>query len=177
MIDTAPLAVRLVIFIVAVNVVVFPFFALAHGEEGGMMGGPSGMMSERMMSLMHERLDASAVMDCDVMTDETFMEHGEEMMEEMMGHEDHERVEEAMEVDMADHDAMHVMMGMMESGCFGDEIGASIAERYKAPSEPEARAGSGGMLAVGLVGGVVLGFLGAGLRKKNVTFSPKAPAP
>ena len=121
-----------------------PLVVFAHGDEGAMMGGPSGPDAMGMMELMHEHMDQSSTMDCDTMTDETLMEHGEEMMEEMMGHEDHERVEEAMEVDMADHDAMHVMMGMAASGCFGDEIGAMLAEKYGASAAPAARAGGNG---------------------------------
>src|SRR3989344_4918693 len=124
-----------------------PLVVFAHGDEGAMMGGPSGPDAMGMMELMHEHMDQSSTMDCDTMTDETLMEHGEEMMEEMMGHEDHERVEEAMEV------------GMAASGCFGDEIGAMLAEKYGASAAPAARAGGNGMLAIGLIGGAVLGFL------------------
>ena len=148
----------------AMIVGVAPIAVFAHGEESGMMG--SGTMGE-MMTLMHDRMDENAATDCGTITDEIMMEQGEEMMEAMMGTEDHERVEEAMEADMHDHDAMHIMMGMAGTGCVGDEVAASIGARYghATASAADPRTGSGGMLVIGLIGGAVLGFMGSSLRK------------
>lgn len=101
--------------------------ASAHGTDTG-MSGSMGMM--KMMDLMHEQMDDNQLFDCDKATDMEMMEEGEEMMDEMMGHEDHERVEEAMEKDMQDHDSMHMMMGMWSSGCVGDETMGTLAVRY-----------------------------------------------
>src|SRR3989338_4523973 len=70
------------------------------------------------------------------------MEEGEEMMDEMMGHEDHERIEEAMEVDMKDHDSMHMMMGMWSTGCVGEETFGTLATHYNS---------DGGMMGPGMV--------------------------
>jgi hypothetical protein len=157
----------------AAALAVAPFAVFAHGNEGGMMG--SGSRGE-MMTLMHNHLDENAAINCDSVTDETLMEHGEELMEAMVGKEDHERIEKAMEEDMHDHDAMHMMLGMMATGCVGDEVGATLAARYTAP---KARTGSTGMFTIGLIGGLVLGFLGAGFfRKKSVpvAMSPSEPS-
>lgn len=159
---------------VATIIAAAPVTVLAHGEEGGMMG--SGTMGE-MMTLMHDRMDENAATDCGAITDEMMMEQGEEMMEAMMGTEDHERVEEAMEADMHDHDAMHIMMGMAGTGCVGDEVAASIGTRYghATTTTTEPRTGSGGMLVIGLIGGAVLGFLGSSLKKPKGAPAPPAP--
>jgi len=99
----------------------------AHGTDTG-MSGSMGMM--KMMDLMHDHMDENQAFDCDKASDMEMMEEGEEMMEEMMGHEDHERIEEAMEVDMQDHDSLHMMMGMWSSGCVGEETMGTLATRY-----------------------------------------------
>src|SRR3989344_5077849 len=94
----------------AVLVLVFAVgTAYGHGESTG-LSGSGGMM--RMMDLMHDQMDNNQAFDCDKAGDEEMMEKGEEMMDEMMGHEDHERVEEAMDKDIQDHDSVHMMMGM-----------------------------------------------------------------
>lgn len=155
---------------IGISALALPALVFAHGGEGGMMGGPSGEMSQRMMTLMHEHMDETASMDCSSMSGDTLMEHGEEMMEDMMGKEDHEKVEAVMSQE--DHDAMHAMMGMIASGCVGDEAAASIAKHYSF-SKGQPRTGSGGTFAIGLIAGAVLGVLGAGLFRKR----PQAPAP
>ena len=99
----------------------------AHGTDTG-MSGSMGMMN--MMDLMHEHMDENQAIDCDKVSDMEMMEHGEEMMDEMMGHEDHERIEEAMEKDMRDHDSLHMMMGMWSSGCVGEQNMSTLAVRY-----------------------------------------------
>src|SRR3989338_4901342 len=95
---------------VIVGVVVFAvsgWSVYGHGETTGMTGS-AGMMD--MMDLMHGSLDRNQAFDCESASDMEMMEEGEEMMDEMMGHEDHERIEEAMEVDMKDHDSMHMIL-------------------------------------------------------------------
>src|SRR3989344_9055338 len=111
----------------------------AHGTDTG-MSGSMGMM--KMMDLMHDHMDENQAFDCDKASDMEMMEEGEEMMEEMMGHEDHERIEEAMEVDMQDHDSLHMMMGMWSSGCVGDETFGTLATHYNS---------DGGMMGPGMV--------------------------
>lgn len=126
--------------------------AYAHGTDTG-MSGSMGMM--KTMDLMHEQMDGNQLFDCDKATDMEMMEEGEEMMDEMMGHEDHERVEEAMEKDMQDHDAMHMMMGMWSSGCIGDETMNTLAVRYGY----DRMNGFGMMQGYGMGGGFVTTFL------------------
>ena len=99
----------------------------AHGTDTK-AGGSMGMM--KMMDLMHDQMDNNQTFDCNGASDMEMMEKGEDMMEEMMGHEDHERIEEAMEKDMQDHDNMHMMMGMWSSGCIGDKTMNTLAMRY-----------------------------------------------
>ena len=89
-------------------------------------------------------------MDCDKLGDEDMMEQGEDMMDEMLGHEDHERIEEAMEKDMNDHDSMHTMMGMWATGCIGDEAINTI----------NSRSGTQSPLWAGIVVGALAGFAG-----------------
>jgi len=101
--------------------------AYGHGEAMG-VSGSTGMMD--MMDLMHDQVDSNQSVDCDTVSDVEMMEKGEDMMDEMLGHEDHERIEEAMEVDMKDHDSMHMMMGMWSSGCVGEENVQTLAVRY-----------------------------------------------
>jgi len=123
----------------------------AHGTDSK-MSGSMGMM--KMMDLMHGQMDNNQAFDCDKASDMEMMEHGEEMMEEIMGHEDHERVEEAMEKDMQDHDSMHMMMGMWSTGCVGDEAMNTLSTRY-GYNMP----GSGMMQGYGMGGGFVTALL------------------
>ena len=128
--------------------------AHAHGTDIE-MSGSMGMM--KMMDLMHDQMDNNQAFDCDKASDAEMMEEGEEMMEEMMGHEDHERVEEAMEKDMQDHDSMHMMMGMWSTGCVGDEAMNTLAIRY---GYDNGMTGSGMMQGYGMGGfGFVTSFL------------------
>lgn len=168
------------IFIVVFTAV--PFAVLAHGNAEGIMS--SGTMGE-MMTLMHGQMEKSAsVGNCGSLNEEAMMEYGEGMMEEMMGSEDHERVEEAMEQDMHDHDAMHLMMGMAATGCFGEEVAASVARQYGIAAEEgddgdgtESRLDDSGTFAIGIIGGLILGFLGSGFfKKKPAAVPPAAPS-
>ena len=146
------------------------------GAEEGIMGG--GMM-EMMMDMMHGNMDKNSALDCAGLSGEEVMEAGEDMMDVMMGHEDHERVEEAMEQDMADHDSMHTMMGMWVTGCVGDEVAGSLANRYGfsqriADAERE-RSNQGGwsMVIIGALLGAVAGFLVSNVLKKRDTVLPQ----
>jgi len=134
--------------------------ASAHGpaEDGG------GGMMLRMMDLMHGSIDRDSSLKCSGLGDKDLMERGEMMMEELMGHDDHERVEETMEKDITDHDAMHTMMGMWATGCVGDEVAASIGEHYgmrhTAATEEESGSFSSSWLfalAIGVMAGLVVG--------------------
>lgn len=116
-----------IIYVTVLAFMLFAGTAFAHGDPGDMLGS-AGMMS--MMDMMHNSMDRNSSFDCNKASDMEMMEAGEEMMEEMMGHEDHERIEEAMEKDMNDHDSLHMMMGMWASGCVGKETMSTLAVRY-----------------------------------------------
>lgn len=147
--------------------------AAAHTESGTDMM-QSGTMGE-MMELMHGRLDGSQATPCSDFTDEQLMEEGETIMDEMMGHEDHERVEEAMEQDMHDHDAMHTMMGMMGTGCVGRDAAGLVASRYgfmaKDVGGPMGTSGVTSRDVSTMIGafvvGLVVGMLGIRMFKKR----------
>ena|SRR3989344_7493907 len=116
--------------LIAVGLLVFVlsgWSVYAHGTNTG-MSGSMGMM--KMMDLMHDQMDTNQAFNCDEASDAEMMEKGEDMMDVMMGHEDHERIEEAMEKDMSDHDNMHMMMGMWSSGCVGEETMGTLSTRY-----------------------------------------------
>lgn len=144
----------------------------SNGTDEGMMGG--GMM-ETMMNMMHGSMDKNASVDCAAFSDDEIMEAGEDMMDEMMGHEDHERIEEAMEKDMADHDSMHTMMGMWATGCVGDRVAGSLANRYgfsQRISDAERERNSQGgwsMVIIGALLGAVAGFLASNVLRRKET--------
>jgi hypothetical protein len=146
------------------------YAAFAHGPAGD--SGGLSMMS-RMMEMMHGNIDANKSVDCKTLSGAELMEHGEEMMEQMMGHEDHERVEEAMEKDMQDHDAMHIMMGMWATGCVGDETMASlmdrggITERLEALERNVQNQVGWPAAAMGIVIGAIAGWMGSQLFRKK----------
>lgn len=147
----------------------------SNGTDEGMMGG--GMM-ETMMNMMHGSMDSHQSVECGALSDDEMMEAGEEMMEQMMGHEDHERIEEAMEKDIADHDSMHTMMGMWATGCVGDEVAGSLANRYGfsqriSDAERERNDQNGwSMVIIGALLGAAAGFLVSNvLKKKSATLS------
>src|SRR3989338_202611 len=128
--------------LILIGVMVFTlsgWSAYGHGEAMG-VSGSTGMMD--MMDLMHDQVDSNQSVDCDTVSDVEMMEKGEDMMDEMLGHEDHERIEEAMEVDMKDHDSMHMMMGMWSSGFVGEETFGTLATHYNS---------DGGMMGPGMV--------------------------
>lgn len=168
------------LFLVSIFITVLGFstgLVSAHGTSvgDGMMGG--GMM-EMMMDMMHGSMDNYGSVDCAGLDDNEMMEAGEEMMDVMMGHEDHERVEEAMEKDMADHDSMHTMMGMWATGCVGDEVASSLANRYGfsqriSDAERERNNQSGwSMVIIGALLGAAAGFLVSNVLKKRDTVLP-----
>lgn len=144
----------------------------AHGTGEAESGSP---MMFQMMEMMHGNLDKNRMIDCEMQSDAELIERGEEIMEQMMGHEAHEKVEEEMEKSGQEvHDNMHIMMGMWATGCIGDEAMNTLAERHGISQRLEElerkiqNQASWPMvvlgITVGAVGGLVVNQL---LRKKS----------
>lgn len=142
----------------------------AHGTDTGTTGS-TGMMN--MMDLMHEHMDENQAVDCDTVSDMEMMEHGEEMMEEVMGHEDHERMERSLNEE--DHDSLHTMMGMWSSGCVGDETMNTLATRYGFSEQmggPSASQGSTQVSWPSAFFGIIIGAVGFWVVGKFVNKKP-----
>jgi len=157
-----------------VGVLVFTLsgqLAYAHGAENSAgMTSSGGMM--KMMEMMHGNIDKNQSFDCNGASDMETMEKGEEMMEEMMGHDDHEKMEESLNEE--DHDSMHTMMGMWASGCVGDEIVNTLMERHGVSDRFDDN-GFGGQadwqnITLGIIIGLIGGWAGGQfLKKKTIT--------
>lgn len=127
-------------------------------------------MMSRMMNMMHDNIDANKALNCDDLSDDEMMEHGEVMMEEMMGREAHESAEAAMTQDA--HDNTHTMMGMWATGCVGDETMNTLMDRYGISrgmtEKPQAQAQAGWtVVGLGVIIGVVGGWMGSQMFGKK----------
>lgn len=141
-----------------VGLIIFALFnvsAYAHGTDTE-ISSPTGIMG--MMDLMHKHMDENRSIDCSNVGDVEMMEKGEDMMEEMMGHDDHEKMESSL--NKSDHDSLHLMMGMWSSGCVGDENMNTMMERYGIPGNLLNGGYRGQTNWTSVFGGIILGLIG-----------------
>lgn len=83
------------------------------------------------MGILNGNLDKNRAVNCAGLNDAELIERGKEMMEQMMGREIHEKIDEETEkISMKAHDDIHTMMGMRATGCVGDETVNTMMSRY-----------------------------------------------
>lgn len=147
-------------------------FVYAHGPAEETPMGSQTML--RMMELMHGNIDKNRTVNCAGLSDAELIKRGEEMMEQMMGKETHEKIEEEMEkISLKAHDDMHTMMGMWATGCVGDEAVNTMMGRYgisERLTELERKTQNQvgwPMVVLGVVLGAVGGWAGNQLLRKR----------
>lgn len=156
-----------------VTIIFLSSFAIAGLVSGHGLGEETPMGSQmmfRMMEMMHGNLDKNETTDCAGLTDRELVEKGEEMMEQMMGKEAHERTEKTMTPEA--HDNMRAMMGMWATGCVGDETMNTLMEKqgivrpYGEDAKVQNQSGLI-MVILGVIIGAVGGWAGNQLLRKR----------